>query len=149
MANAVQFRFPKFDKRLPGAWKSDKKRTFAEWNWKRNTSPDKRAKIKSLFGNLEITYTRSKVHSKLPHRKFAYARRYVILGVDDESVAIAEFGEMEIANRKKYDPVNLEILKEFCSKTKIKHIHFDKKHYWVSLGNGKNREFFRKIRDGK
>jgi hypothetical protein len=138
--------FPKIDKRLLGTWKSDKRRTFAEWNWKKNTPPKKREKLKSFFGKLEITYTRTRVISALRHRKWEQTRRYAVLATDDTSVAIVQFGKTEVKDRRRYDLANLEFLEEFCSKPQIEHIHFDKKHFWVSLGNGRNREFFRKIR---
>jgi hypothetical protein len=139
-------RFPKTDKRLLGTWKSDKRRTFAEWNWKKGATPKKKAKLKSFFGKLEVTYTRTKVISLLRHKKWEQERRYAVLGLDEKSVAIIEFGELEIKNRRKYWNEGLKIIKEFCSQPEIKHIHFDKNHFWVSLGNGRNREFFRKTR---
>jgi hypothetical protein len=139
-------RFPGADKRLLGTWKSDKRRTFAEWNWKKNTSPKKKAQLKSFFGNLEITYTRTKVVSVLRYRKWAQARRYAVLATDDTSVVIVRFGKAEVKDRQKYDLDNLKILEEVCSKPQLEHIHFDRKYFWVSLGNGRNREFFRKIR---
>jgi hypothetical protein len=50
-------------------------------------------------------------------------------------------------NRRKYDVVNLKIVEElFPAEPKIEHIHLDKGHYWISLGNGRNREFFMRIR---
>jgi hypothetical protein len=143
-------RFSKVDRRLLGTWKSDKRRTFAEWNWKRNTSPKKKANLKAFFGKLEITYTRTKIITVLPHRKSEWARRYAVLGTDDESVAVVQFGEIDFKNRRKYDPENLKMVdKMFGSKPRIQQINFDKKHFWFSLGNGRNREFFRKIRNGK
>ena len=138
--------FPKIDKRLLGTWKSDKRRTFAEWNWKKGTPPQKKAKLKSFFGKLEITYTCTKVISVLRHRQWERARRYAVLATDDTSVVLVQFGKMEIKGRRRYDLVNLQILEESCSKPQIEHIHFDRKYFWVSLGNGRNREFFRKIR---
>jgi hypothetical protein len=62
--------FPKTDERLLGTWKSDKRRTFAEWNWKNNTSAKKKARLKAFFGKLEVTYTRANVISLLRHRKW-------------------------------------------------------------------------------
>jgi hypothetical protein len=41
------------------------------------------------------------------------------------------------------------MVKEFMSKPEIKHIHFCEDYYWISFGNGKHREFFRKICGGK
>jgi hypothetical protein len=149
MAKAIQPRFPKTDKRLLGVWKSDRKRTFRDWVWTKIISPKRKHRFKLLFGKLEITYTRTKVISSLRYRKWEQSRRYVTLASDEDSVALLQFGEIEIKNRRKYDSANLKFVKElFGSKPKIEHIHFDKRHFWISLGNGKNREFFRKIRNG-
>ena len=143
-------RFPKFDKRLLGTWKSDKRRTFFEWNWKKNTPPNKKAKLKSFFGKLKVTYTRTKVISALHHRKWEQARRYVVVAADETGVAIVKYGELEIKNRRRYNVENLKMVEElFPPKPQIEHIHFDKRYYWISLGNGRNREFFRKIRNSK
>jgi len=149
MAKAIQPRFPKTDKRLLGVWKSDKRRTFAEWNWKTRTPPWKKARLKSFFGKAEITYTRNMVHSKLPHRNFEHARQYTILGLDETSVAEVEFGELQIKNRHKYWGEGLKIIKEHFSKPEIKHIHFDKDYFWILIGTGKHREFYQKIRGSK
>jgi hypothetical protein len=142
-------RFPKIDKRLLGTWKSDRKRTFAEWNWRTGISPEKKEELKSIFGKLLITYTRSRVIWNLPYRKWVTARRYATLGADETSVAIVIFGKRHVKNAQKYDRINLEIVNEFWSELKIQQIHFTGNHYWISIGGGKNREFFRKIRRGK
>jgi hypothetical protein len=138
--------FPKHDVRLLGTWRTDKKRTFVEWNWRKGISPKKRARVKSLFGNLEVTYTRTKVISVLRHRNWETSRHYKVLGLDESSVAISVFGELKVKRPSNYWAEGLRIVKEAHSKPAIKIIHFDKKNYWVSIGNGKNREFFRKIR---
>jgi hypothetical protein len=139
----------KTDKRLLGTWKSDARRTFADWNWKKNTSPKRKARLKSFFGKLEITYTCTKVISKLRYRRWEQARRYAVIGMDEEIVAIVLFGKLEIRNREKYDSSNLELVDQFNREDKIEHIHFDKNHFWISFGNGKNREFFRRASGGR
>ena len=140
--------FPKVDKRLLGTWKSDRKRTFQEWKWTKRLTPQKKKRFESLFGKLEVTYTRVEVIMTLRYRKWEHARQYAIVAVDETSVAVVHFGETKIKNRKRYDPDNLNAaVAIFGSKPKIQHIHFDKKHCWISLGSGRNREFFRKIRD--
>ena len=142
--------FPKFDKRLLGTWKSDRARTFKEWLWSKKKSPRKKKWFQSLFGKLEVTYARTKVISTLRYRKWEQASRYKVVATDQTSVAIVRFGPLEIKNRGKYDPENLKLAEAiFPSEAQISHIHFDKNHYWISLGTGRNREFFRKIRRGK
>jgi hypothetical protein len=150
MAKAVQPRFPKFDRRLLGVWKSDRKRTFQEWSWEKNITLQKKRRLQSLFGKLEVTYTRNKIITTLRHRKWEQSGRYQIVATDETSVAIAKFGRIQVKNRRNYDPFCLKMAEEiFSPKPTIVHIHFDRKHYWISLGNGRNREFFRKIQDGK
>ena len=149
MAKIAQPKFPKFDKRLLGVWKSDRRRTFQEWSWNKKLTPQKRKRFQSFFGELEVIYNRNKIISKLRHRNWEQSRRYAIVATDETSIAIVQFGKLEIKNRRKYDVVNLQMVDElFPSKSKIEHIHFDRNHYWISLGNGRNREFFRKIRNG-
>ena len=141
--------FPKTDNRLLGTWKSDARRTFADWNWKKGTSPQKKADLKSIFGKLIVTFTRTKTRADLPHHEWQSSRRYSVLGADETSVAIIEFGEPEIKNEQRYWAEGVKIAKEFCSKPEIKHIRFDKNHFWISIANGKHQECFRKIRSGK
>jgi hypothetical protein len=42
MAKAEQPSFPKWDKRLLGVWKSDRRRTFRDWTWTKKLTPQKR-----------------------------------------------------------------------------------------------------------
>ena len=136
-------RFPKTDKRLLGTWKSDARRTLKEWHWKKNLSPKRIGKCKTIFGKSEAVYTKTKIISRLRHRNWESAICYRVLGVDENSVAIAIFGEPKIKNWKKYDPDLLDLAKEIYAKPRIAHIHFVDNYYWISFG--KNREFFRKI----
>ena len=99
---------------------------------------------------MEVTYTRSKVIHDLAHRQWEQARRYSVVAADETSVAIVQFGKIEIKNRRKYDAENLRMVEAlFPPKPKISHIHFGKKHFWISIGTGKNREFFKKIKSGR
>jgi hypothetical protein len=134
--------FPKVDKRLLGTWKSDARRTLKDWRWKKSLSPKRIKKCKTIFGKSEAIFTKTKVISRLSHRNWESVRRYAVLGADKNSVAIIEFGELEIKNRKKYEPLTLEFVEEL-SQPRITHIHFVDDYYWISYG--KNREFFRKI----
>lgn len=143
-------RFAKTDKRLLGTWKSDRTRTFNEWKWTKKLSSKRMERFQALFGKLEITYSRTRVTSSLNYRHWEQSRRYMLVAADKESVAIVNFGKLRIKNRQNYDLENLKFVEEsLYSIHSIQHIHFDKNHYWISLGNGRNREFFRKIRDRK
>ena len=84
--------------------------------------------------------------SILRHKDWQTTRRYIIAAADDSSVVVVTYGGQQIKNRKKYDPENLKVAEQILgSGPKISHLHFDKKHYWISLGNGRNREFFKKM----
>lgn len=135
---------PKFDTRLLGTWKSDAKRTLAEWRWRKNLSPAKRKKCGKFFGSLEITYTRKRVIRNLPHRHWTDSQDYSVLGANESSVAVCIFGEPKVKNTRSYDPSLLQMAKEIRSEPEIQHIHFEKDYYWVAFG--RNREFFRKLR---
>jgi len=137
---------PKVDARLLGTWKSDKRRTIRDWTWSKWTSRKKRKMVESLFGKVRLTFTRTRAFSDIPDQGWRSSRRYVVLGVDDESVAIMEFGEPRIENEHKYWAERVAIVKDYDSKPAITHIHFDENHFWFSFGNGKHREFFRKTR---
>jgi hypothetical protein len=119
-------RIPKLDSRLIGAWKSDRARTLAEWTSKKKLSKEKAKILQSLFGKLELTFGRSKVISKLPAEDWLQSKFYKILGADSNSVAIVLYGK--------------------DSEPEIKHVHFEKNSFWISLGGGRNREFFKRIR---
>ncbi len=143
-------RFAKTDKRLLGTWKSDRVRTFKEWRFTKRLSQKRKTWFKSLFGKLEITYSRTCARSVLPHRKWEQSQRYAIVATDETSVAIVLFGKILVKNQRHFEPVNLQLLDEFLDpRPQIQHLHFDNNHYWISLGNGRNREFFRKLRHRK
>jgi hypothetical protein len=137
--------FPKKDKRLLGTWKSDRARTLKEWIWVKHPSAAKRKKLAALFGRLEIRFLPGRMISKLPHCGWETSRPYVVLGTDETSVAVFEFGDLQIKNARKYDSLCLAWVKELWSERRIRHINFEGEHYWISLG--RNREFFRKIRE--
>ena len=61
MTKHIRPRSPSIDRRLLGVWKSDDKRTLKEWTSNRHLSAKKRKKFKSIFGKLEVTYTRTKI----------------------------------------------------------------------------------------
>ena len=147
MSKTKRPNFPKYDRRLLGVWKSDRQRTIGEWTWRKKLTPQKRKLFEAIFGKLEITYTRSKVIQTLRHRQWEQSRRYVVVATDETSVAIVQFGKLEIKNRRRYDKETLKFSQELVpSSPSISHIHFEKNHFWISLGNGKNREFFKKIK---
>ena len=143
MSAFIRASVPRTDRRLLGTWKSDSRQTMKEWTWTKRPSVAKRRKLRAIFGKLEITYTRTKIISKL--RNWETWRSYAVLGTDETSVAIRVLGDLRIKNAQRYDPVYLDLLKEHWSNSEIWHIHFARNCYWISLG--KNREFFRRLRN--
>ena len=129
------------DSRLLRRWKSDAKRTLSEWRWRKWLSSRRKKRFEAIFGKWVLTYTRTRVTSRLPD--FEMSQRYSVLGADEASVAIVRFGERQIKNPRRYDPCLLQLAKECSPKQRIEHIHFSGNHYWVSLGS--NREFFRRL----
>ena len=115
-------RAKKIDRRLLGAWRSDKKLTLAEWVFPKTASPKGRQVMRSLFGKLTMRYTATHVFTELDGDRTSC--RYKILAIDEESVAI------------------LRLIED--GRSEIQHVHFaDRNVHWVS--SGRNREFFRRV----
>ncbi len=47
----------KIDRRLLGTWRSDRRKTMAEWVWPRTMKVDRRKWFAGLFGHLRVRYT--------------------------------------------------------------------------------------------
>ncbi len=114
------------DRRLLGHWKSDRRRTMAEWKWPPRTSIKKKRFATSLFGHLKLRYTPRFVYSD--YKGMKSREPYEVLGSDSFSVAIAT-GE----------PVTGEV--------RIYQMNFEDGGYWISLG--RQREWFRRPRKAR
>lgn len=109
------------DRRLLGAWRSDKTQTLSEWRFAPGTSPEAGAKVEALFGKLVIRYTPARVFMEFEGDKTVCP--YRVVATDEQSVAIVRRTE---------------------GKDEIQHIHFsDENSYWVSCG--RYREFFNRL----
>jgi hypothetical protein len=113
-----------FDARLIGTWRSDARKTAAEIAARRDVPASKKSKLRRLFGKLELRYTRTHCHARLG--SIATTNRYTVVAKDSSSVAVVS--ENSIAGRQ------------------ISHIHFDGEYYWICLGSGRIREFFKRIK---
>lgn len=86
---------PKWDKRLLGTWKSDRRRTFQHWKPKPNCPPSKTRKFKAIFGRLTVRWERGKLHSAFEEP--LDVQTYRVVASDDYSVVIqldcSVFGE--------------------------------------------------------
>ena len=112
------------DTRLLGRWKSDSERTSAELATRTDIPAANRLVLAGLFGNLELRYTRWHVCSTF--HGVTERKRCRIAAWDASSVVVVY-----------HDSI--------AGKT-IQHVHFDKESYWIALGSGGVREFFRRIR---
>lgn len=112
------------DMRLLGSWRSDAGRTGREIEARKDIPPLRAEKLKKLFGKLEVRFTSTRCYSQLDG--FTEVRRYQVLAKDDGSVAILG---TDVPN----------------GKPTISHIHFEGKHFWITIGNGRLREFFKRI----
>ena len=112
------------DQRLIGRWRSDLEKTTAEFAARNDISDERRSKLASLFGRLELRYTRWRCYSTFDGT--TNVARYRVLAKDADSVAV-------LSSRR--DGFGGSIF----------HIHFDNGYYWITLGNGGVREFFRRV----
>jgi len=110
-----------YDSRLLGTWKSDARRTAKEIESRREIRGAKKSKLLSLFGKLELRYTKTRVYSI--YGDYKTVSRYTVVAKNADSVATV--CENSIAGKQ------------------IFHIHFEGDHYWISLG--RFREFFRRV----
>lgn len=108
------------DSRLIGIWKSHTQKVAREILARRDIPASKKRELRSLFGKLELRYTRTHIHALLNGKRAI--SRYIVVAKDSSSVGIVSFNALT-------GPV-------------ISHTHFEGKHSWIGLG--KIREYFKK-----
>ena len=113
-----------YDARLIGTWRSDARKTFREIAARRDIPASKKSKLRRLFGKLKLRYTRTRCHARLGN--FVMVTRYTVVAKDSFSVAVVSANS--IAGKQ------------------ISHIHFEGDYYWICLGSGRMREFFKRIK---
>jgi hypothetical protein len=119
---------PKWDSRLIGTWKSDRRRTFTHWRPRKSSSSKSYEKLKSLFGKLQIRWARGKYYTDFDGVKDTHS--YEILAVDRQSVVI------------RISEANLVF-------DELVQIRFDgDDRYWIALGNGLC-EYFKRVKDSQ
>jgi hypothetical protein len=112
----------RYDRRLLGTWKSDRRRTIHEFVPRKGATPKAVRKFKSLFGKLTVRYGRCRMITEFGNVRTEC--EYEVLGSDSESVVI-----------RFYDSV--------WNEDRICQIHFQEEHYWIwALCM---REFFKKV----
>lgn len=112
------------DQRLQGTWRSDARRTGKEIDLWRDIPARRKRKLKALFGKLQLRFTRTRCHAIL--NGSSWVDGYKVVAKDETSVAILIEGP--------------------DTKPKISHIHFEGAHFWINIGNGRLREFFRRVK---
>jgi hypothetical protein len=111
------------DSRLIGTWKSDGRKTAKEIEARRDIPASQKTKLRRLFGKLQLRYTETRCYSRLGDH--VSVNRYTVVAKDPWSAAIVAFNP--IAGKQ------------------IVHIHFEGDHYWITLGSGRMREFFKRV----
>jgi hypothetical protein len=111
------------DSRLIGIWRSDARRTSLDVAARRDISAAKQEKLLRLFGKLEVRYTPTHCYSTLNGQ--VTADRYRVVAKDSSSVAL--------------------VMSNAIAGEQIVHIHFEGNHYWIVLGSGRMREFFKRV----
>src|SRR6267378_4006604 len=111
------------DPRLIGSWRSDAHKTSLEIAARRDITAAKKKKLLRFFGKLELRYTPTRCYSSLNGQ--ISVNSYRVVAKDSSSVALL---------------VSKPIVGQ-----QIVHIHFERNHYWIVLGSGRMREFFKRI----
>ena len=111
------------DSRLIGTWRSDGHKTAKEIAARRDIPENKKGKLRSFFGKLELRYTATHCYSRLGD--YVSVNRYTVVAQDEWSAALVVFNP--IAGKH------------------IVQIDFEGDHYWITLGSGRMREFFKRI----
>jgi len=111
------------DSRLIGMWKSDGRKTAKEIAARRDIPTSKKRKLLRFFGKLELRYTQTRCYSRLGD--YVSVNRYTVAAKDAWSVALVVCNP--IAGKQ------------------IVHIHFEGDRYWITLGSGRMREFFKRV----
>ena len=111
------------DSRIIGTWRSDARKTALEIAVRQDISAEKKKKLLSIFGKLELRYTATHCYSSFEGT--TSANPYKVVAKDSSSVALVVSNPL----------VGKEIV----------HIHFEGPYYWIVLGSGRMREFFKRI----
>ena len=113
----------KFDKRLIGTWKSDRRKTFQHYKPSAKSPESRYRRFKALFGKFVVRWGRTKVYTELDG--YANSDIYEIVASDETSVVI------------RYTDA-------ITGQKELKQIHFEGDYYWLSL-DGYLAEWFRRI----
>ena len=116
------------DGRLIGVWRSDARRTPRDLRARRDISPKAQRAIAAIVGKLELRFTSTRCYSTL--RGSTLSAPYVVVAKDSSSVAT----------------VSRDLL---LGEDAISHIHFEGSRFWINVGRGLFREFYKRIEPPK
>jgi len=111
------------DARLLGVWRSDGARTRKELAARRDIPARTRRGLSRLFGVLELRFTKTRCYSTLDGN--TDSRRYTVVAKDASSVVIVSADPPRPGNT-------------------ITCIRFEGSRFWINVGDGKFREFFKR-----
>ena len=110
------------DSRLWGTWRSDLRRTSREIDVRNDIPDGKKKRLRKFFGKLELKYTPTRCYAAFDDHTESW--RYQVAAKDSTSVAIVS-----------EDPTGDSV---------ITHIHFERSYFWINIGTGRLREFFKR-----
>jgi len=116
------------DDRLLGVWRSDARRTLRDLRARRDISLKTQRAIGGIFGKLELRFTRTRCYSSIDGS--TSSTPYVVVAMDSSSVAT----------------VSRDLL---LGEDTISHMHFEGSRFWIHVGRGLFREFFKRVESGK
>jgi hypothetical protein len=112
------------DSGLLGVWKSDARRTRRDLRATRDISLKAQRAIGGILGKLELGFTRTRCYDTLDGSTSSVP--YVVVAKDSSRVAT----------------VSHDLL---LDEETITHIHFEGSRFWIHVGSGLFREFFKRI----
>jgi hypothetical protein len=108
---------------IRGTWRSDRKRTMAEWRSKTRLGKARRTRIARMFGKLEVTYA-AKRHT-LKYDDLTFSSTYRVEAADSGTVVVRIFEDGKGAGY-------------------LQCLHFESPNvYWITVGW--NREWFSRV----
>jgi hypothetical protein len=126
---------PKYDRRLIGEWKSDRKLTLKWWKLRDGLSKEKAEKFKRIFGKLAHRFTRNRMYSEFDG--FKSVDRYKIIAADEDALVIALYPLLE-GGKPPRGPT---------AKSRLLYLKFvDETHYCLMAP--RNLEYFKRTKAG-
>jgi hypothetical protein len=114
----------KFDSRLIGVWKSDRRRTFPNYKPNPGVSPEKLRRFQLIFVKLVVRWGRGRYWTDFNGDRSV--DRYTVVAKDKCSVVVR--------SREK-----------FSGEDRLQYIHYEGDYYWITTSGGIC-EYFKRIK---